>query len=58
MTPLEFRKKRLALKLSQVQLGKLLGVTGHTVMRWEQEQVPIPLMAELAFEHVTERKDK
>jgi len=52
MKPFELRKKRLDLKLSQVKLGALLGVTGHTVLRWEQEQTPIPLMAELALETV------
>jgi len=52
MKPSEFRKLRLALKLSQGALGKLLGVSGHTILRWEQEQTPIPLMAELAFAHI------
>jgi DNA-binding XRE family transcriptional regulator len=53
MKPSEFRKKRLDLKLSQAALGKLLGVSGHTILRWEQEQTPIPLMAELAFEQIS-----
>jgi len=52
MTPSEFRKKRLELKLSQAALGKLLGVTYHTILRWEQELTPIPVMGYLAFAYI------
>ncbi len=33
-----FRKQ---LGLTQVQLGKRLGVTGNTVARWERDEMPI-----------------
>jgi len=48
MTPTELRRRRAALSLTQRQLGDLLGVTYHTVLRWENGRVPIPGMADLS----------
>ena len=39
MTPEELRKRRLALSLSQVKLAEALGVTQHTVSRWEEGKI-------------------
>jgi DNA-binding transcriptional regulator YiaG len=54
----DFRKRRLVLELSQVNLGKLMGVSGHTVLRWELGQVPIPKLAELALELIEQKQSK
>lgn len=37
------RALRRKLKLSQAAFGKLLGVTGITVMKWEHQSGPLPL---------------
>jgi transcriptional regulator with XRE-family HTH domain len=41
MTPDEFRARRKALRLSQTALAEALGVTQHTVSRWEQGKMAI-----------------
>ena len=38
MTGKEFRKKRGALGLTQIQLAEELGVTGTAVARWERSE--------------------
>ena len=42
MTHTEVRRRRTALNLTQAQLGAVLGVTYQTVLRWENERVPVP----------------
>ena len=42
MTHTEVRRRRLGLKMTQSKFGKMLGVTYQTVLRWENERVPVP----------------
>lgn len=35
---------------SQAQLGKLMGVAGRTIRRWEAGVIKIPKIAEMALE--------
>lgn len=41
MTGKELRARRLALKLTQVELGEYLGVSGNTIARWERGDMEI-----------------
>lgn len=41
MTPDELRARRKALRLSQVKLAEALGVTQHTVSRWEEGKMQL-----------------
>lgn len=41
MTPEELRSRRMALRLSQVKLAEALGVTQHTVSRWEEGKIAL-----------------
>lgn len=41
MTPAELRQRRKALRLSQVDLAEALGVTQHTVSRWEEGKITL-----------------
>lgn len=41
MTPDELRTRRKALRLSQEKLAEALGVTQHTVSRWEECKMQI-----------------
>lgn len=41
MTPEELRQRRRALGLSQVKLAEALGVTQHTVSRWEESKIKL-----------------
>jgi DNA-binding transcriptional regulator YiaG len=43
---------RLALKISQSNLGRHLGVASNTVARWERGELLPPKVAELAAEHL------
>jgi transcriptional regulator with XRE-family HTH domain len=52
----ELRAWRKARKLSQAQLGEMLGVTRDSVWRWEQGAFAMPLpMLELALEALDHR---
>mgnify|MGYP001607841182 CR=1 FL=1 len=42
MTPDQFKTIRQALKMSQSQLGRQLGVHRNTIAAWELGQRPIP----------------
>ena len=42
MTPDKFKAYRLKLKVSQPNLGKMLGIAHRQVMRYELGQSPIP----------------
>lgn len=48
----ELRARRLALKLTQLHLGRLLGVPQSTVARWETGALPIrhPRILQFAME--------
>lgn len=41
MTPTELRTRRLALGLTQQQLGEVLAIPEKTIARWEQGAMPI-----------------
>lgn len=41
MTPEELRSRRKALRLSQVKLAEALGVTQHTISRWEEGKMKL-----------------
>lgn len=45
MTPIELKRRRQRLRLTQAQLADALGVTWSTVARWETAQRRIPEMA-------------
>lgn len=40
MTPNQIRKLRSRLGLTQAELGKLMGLSARTVMRWEGGKTP------------------
>ena len=41
MTPEELRARRKALRLSQQKLAEALGVTQHTISRWEEGKMTL-----------------
>lgn len=43
----QFRSMRKGMRLSQVQLARLLGVSELTIGRWERKETAIPLAAEV-----------
>lgn len=54
----ELKARRLALGLSQYDLGRLLGVTANTVARWERGEMAIghPDLLRTALESLYQRK--
>src|ERR1051326_6043472 len=54
--PAELRERRHALNLSQADLGRALGVTRHSVARWERGELPIrhPELVMLALDKLTQ----
>src|SRR5579871_919928 len=54
MTPEELGRRRRQLGLTQAQLGKVLGVAGNTVARWERGELPLgsPELVTLALERL------
>lgn len=53
------RRFRKQLGITQVQLGKRLGVTGNTIARWERDEVPITLpMSKLIAFLAKERREQ
>jgi DNA-binding transcriptional regulator YiaG len=54
----EFRKLRRAMGLSQDQLSKMIDVSARGVRRWENGEVAIPKVAELALRYLAEKKRK
>jgi len=50
VTPGQFRKLRESMDYSQAQLGNLMDTSGRTVRRWENGEIQIPKMAEMALE--------
>ncbi len=49
VTPGQFRKLRESMDYSQAQLGNLMDTSGRTVRRWENGEIQIPKMAEMAL---------
>jgi DNA-binding transcriptional regulator YiaG len=54
----EFRKLRQAMELSQDKLSQLIDVSSRGVRRWENGEVAIPKIAELALRYLAEKKRK
>jgi DNA-binding transcriptional regulator YiaG len=54
----EFRKLRRAMGLSQDQLSKMIDVSARGVRRWENGEVAIPKVAELALRYLAAKKRK
>jgi DNA-binding XRE family transcriptional regulator len=54
MTPDELRQLRLDRRLTQAELGALLGVTARAVSAWEAGATPIHRIVELAIERLFE----
>ncbi len=50
VTPGRFRKLRESMDYSQAQLGKLMGVAGRSVRRWEAGRMQIPKVVGMALE--------
>ena len=53
MEPVNFRKWRKALRYTQPEAGKKLGVDRATIQNWERGRTRIPRMAELACQQLT-----
>ena len=51
----EFKRIRKAIKMSQAQLAKLLGVTVTAVARWERDERPISGPVALAMKLLLEK---
>jgi DNA-binding transcriptional regulator YiaG len=51
----EFRKLRRAMGLSQDELSKMIDVSARGVRRWENGEVAIPKIAELALRYLAEK---
>jgi len=56
MTGKEFKRTRRALKMSQSQLAKVLGVTATAVARWDRGERPISGPVALAMTLLLEKK--
>ena len=54
----EFRKLRKAMGLSQNELSQMIDVSERGVRRWENGEVPIPKIAELALRYLAEKKQR
>ncbi len=58
MTGKKFRRTRRALRMSQSQLAKVLGVTATAVARWERGERPISGPVALAMNLLLEKTEK
>ena len=56
MTPKELKSRREALRLTQAQLARELGLDSITVSRYERGVYPIPKHIELAVEALEWRR--
>ena len=54
----EFRRLRNKLELNQVELGKLMDVSERGIRRWENDEVEIPTIAELALRYLAQNYRK
>jgi len=52
----EFRKLRVAMNLKQSDLGALLDVSERGIRRWENGEVDVPKVAELAIRYLANEK--
>jgi DNA-binding transcriptional regulator YiaG len=51
----DFRKLRRAMGLSQDQLSEKIDVSARGVRRWENGEIAIPKIAELALRYLAEK---
>ena len=58
MSGSEFRKVRQAMGLSQDELSEKIDVSARGVRRWENGEVAIPKIAELALRYLAEKTRK
>lgn len=58
MTPLDLRKLRVVLDVSQSELGEFLGVTKYTIHRWERSKQAIPKLVDLACGELLRRHEE
>jgi DNA-binding transcriptional regulator YiaG len=54
----EFRKLRRAMGLSQDELSKVIDVSARGVRRWENGEIAIPKIAELALRYLAEKNGR
>lgn len=51
----EFRKLRMSIDYSQERLSKEIDVSVRGISRWENGDIPIPKIAELALRYLAEK---
>jgi len=56
MSGKEFRKLRESIGYSQERLSREIDVSIRGISRWENNEVPIPKIAELALKYVVEKQ--
>lgn len=56
MSGSEFRKLRMSIAYSQERLSKEIDVSVRGISRWENGEVAIPKIAELALRYLAEKK--
>ena len=54
----EFRKLRRSINLKQSELGVLMDVSERGIRRWENGEIEIPRIAELALRYVVDAQKK
>jgi DNA-binding XRE family transcriptional regulator len=54
----EFRKFRESIEYSQAMLSREIDVSIHGISRWENDEVPIPKIAELALRYIVEKHQR
>ena len=55
MEPKDFRRKRMSLGLTQVELAEMLDIKSNTISRYETGLLVIPKAIELALEAIEQR---
>jgi transcriptional regulator with XRE-family HTH domain len=56
LTGRELRARRIALDLTQSELGEALEVSTNTVARWERGEVGVPGMTDLALKTLESKR--
>ena len=55
MSGKEFRKLRESMEYSQARLSREIDVSIRGISRWENGEVPIPKVAELALRYIVDK---
>ena len=58
MAPAKLREARLALGLTQLELGDKLGRSRDTIIRWENGHIEIPKAVDLAMKYLVGMRGK